>query len=300
MAHTVVFFIFLVSNIGGSLLPIGDPPLFLGYLKGVPFLWTLSLWKEWLLCASVLLAVYYLWDRFVAWPREPKRADLLDRRMIEPLRLNGAINLVWLGLTVLALAVLVPGKPLAGTTWIVPRFTREAVLIALTCLSLATTPRGLRKEAQFSYGAILEVAALFLGIFLTMQVPLEILHAEGSRLGLRTPMQFFWWTGALSSFLDNAPTYLVFLATAGTVSVGESLIRLNDGSVAPELLKAISLGAVFMGANTYIGNGPNFMVKAIAERQGVKMPSFFGYMIYSGLILMPLFVGLSLLFFGGP
>ena len=296
VVHTVIFFIFLVSNIGGSLLPLGDPPLFLGYLRGVPFFWTLSLWPAWLFCSTVLLLTYYLWDRLVFWPREPLMAQLRDRKMIEPLRVRGAVNFVWLIIVIAAVALMIPGKPLPGTRWLVPQFAREAVILAITGLSLLTTPKGLRKESQFSYGAILEVAALFLGIFLTMQVPMEILHAEGSRLGLHSSMQFFWWTGALSSFLDNAPTYLVFLATAQTLHAGGLHVVLNNGVVATHLLQAISLGAVFMGANTYSGNGPNFMVKSIAERQGVKMPSFFGYLLYSGLILIPLFIAVSILF----
>jgi Na+/H+ antiporter NhaD/arsenite permease-like protein len=296
--HTVIFFIFLVSNIGGSLLPIGDPPLFLGYLKGVPFLWTLSLWGPWAFSTGALLLVYYVWDRFFEWPREPALAQLLDRRMIEPIRVRGIINLLWLLGVVLAVALLVPGRSVPGLNWVIPRFFREGVLLALTAVSLATTPRGLRQETQFNYHAILEVAALFLGIFLTMQVPLELLRAGGSQLGVRTPTQFFWWTGLLSSFLDNAPTYLVFLAIAEALPTpaGTIPIPLNDGSVTPMLLRAIALGAVFMGANTYIGNGPNFMVKSIAERQGVRMPSFFGYMAYSGLVLIPLFIVVNWLF----
>jgi Na+/H+ antiporter NhaD/arsenite permease-like protein len=194
-------------------------------------------------------------------------------------------------------ALLIPGKPFLGTGWIVPRFLREVLLLGLVGASLTTTPAGLRKDVQFNYHAILEVAALFLGIFLTMQVPLEVLRAQGPSLGLRTPMQFFWWTGILSSFLDNAPTYLVFLATAQTLPLnGMGVLQLTDGSVGVSLLRAISLGAVFMGANTYIGNGPNFMVKSIAERQGVKMPSFFGYMIYSAVVLLPLHFAVGWLF----
>jgi Na+/H+ antiporter NhaD/arsenite permease-like protein len=171
-------------------------------------------------------------------------------------------------------------------------------MLALSAISLATTPRGLRKAAEFSYGPILEVACLFLGIFITMQVPLEILNARGSRLGLDRPFEFFWATGLLSSLLDNAPTYLVFLETAKTLPAGSlETLKLVTGSVRVDLLTAISLGAVFMGANTYIGNGPNFMVKAIAEARGIKMPGFFGYMIYSGLVLIPLFIAVTFLFF---
>lgn len=174
-------------------------------------------------------------------------------------------------------------------------------MLAMTALSLATTPRGLRKDVEFGYGAILEVACLFLGIFLTMQVPIEILRARGPDLGLSSPSQFFWATGLLSSLLDNAPTYVVFFETARTAPVvpGQAIVRLiHGGGVRQDLLVAISLGAVFMGANTYIGNGPNFMVKSIAEARGVKMPGFFGYMLYSGAILIPLFAAVTFLFVG--
>jgi Na+/H+ antiporter NhaD/arsenite permease-like protein len=297
--HTVIFFIFLVSNIGGCLLPIGDPPLFLGYLRGVPFLWTLTLWKPWLFCVGALLAIYYVWDN-LALRREPPGEEVRERRHYSPLRLRGTINLVWLLGVVLAVALIVPGRPLPGTHLVVGEFVREAVMLGLAGLSLATTPRGLRREAGFGYAAILEVAALFLGIFLTMQAPIEILQVRGPELGLGTPSQFFWAAGTLSSFLDNAPTYVVFLETALSLPApaGAAILRLpSGGTLAEARLAAISLGAVFMGANTYIGNGPNFMVKSIAEERGVPMPSFFGYMLYSVLILLPLFGVVTLLFF---
>ena len=296
--HTVVFFIFLVSNIGGCLLPLGDPPLFLGYLNGVPFGWTLSLIKPWLFCVGVLLSVYFVWD-LLAYRRETQVHRAADVRHLSPLRLHGTINLLWLLGVVLAVALIVPGKPLPGTDIVVRDFVREGVLLGLTGLSLATTPRGLRKDTEFSHAAIIEVGCLFFGIFLTMQVPIEILQARGAELQLTTPAHFFWATGLLSSFLDNAPTYIVFFETARSLpSAGHSgLLDLIGGAIRPDLLAAISLGAVFMGANTYIGNAPNMMVKLIAEQRRVKMPSFFGYMLYSGGVLLPLFVVTSILFF---
>jgi Na+/H+ antiporter NhaD/arsenite permease-like protein len=303
VAHTIVFFIFIVSNVGGTLLPIGDPPLFLGYLKGVPFFWTLRLALPWLVCLGVLLGVYYIWDRFVAFPREPEAILRTELEHYRPIRVDGRINLLWLGGVVAAVAWLVPGKPLAGTAWRVPDYLRELVLLAFALLSLATTPRGLRRDVAFTYEAILEVAALFLGIFLTMQVPIEILQARGRSLGLTAPIHFFWSTGLLSSFLDNAPTYVVFLETARSVAApaGTALVELQSGGpIAENLLAAVSLGAVFMGANTYIGNGPNFMVKSIAESHGVRMPGFFGYMLYSVAILIPLFVAIGWLFLRDP
>jgi Na+/H+ antiporter NhaD/arsenite permease-like protein len=291
--HTVVFFIFLVSNLGGSLLPLGDPPLFLGYLRGVPFLWTLGLWREWLLGSAALLAVYFCWD-CVAHARESEAALQADAATYRPLRIRGGLNFLWLLGVVLAVAVLVPEKALPGTNFIVPPLLREGVLLALTALGWVTTSREVRAANRFSFFAINEVGALFLGIFLTMQVPVEILQARGPELGLRTPVEFFWATGILSSFLDNAPTYVVFFQTAGTLRpAGMPLlhgVETATGAIPLPLLRAIALGAVFMGANTYIGNGPNFMVKSIAEQAGVKMPGFFGYMLYSGGVLLPLFV----------
>lgn len=298
--HTVIFFIFIVCNAGGCLLPTGDPPLFLGYLVGVPFLWTLRLAGAWAACSAILLAVYYFWD--AAAYRKESPADIArDETQVVPLRLRGTINLVYLAGVILATALLVPGQPLPFWRAVtVPEYLREGVMLALVVLSLATTPRGLREENRFSYGAIGEVAALFVGIFVTMQAPIEILRVRGPTLGLTEPWQFFWATGALSSFLDNAPTYAVFLQTADSLTsgAGPGILMLRDGQfIREDLLAAVSLGAVFMGAITYIGNGPNFMVKAIAEERGIRMPSFFGYMAYSIGILVPIFALLTLLFF---
>jgi Na+/H+ antiporter NhaD/arsenite permease-like protein len=298
VTHTVVFFIFIVSNIGGTLLPIGDPPLFLGYLRGVPFLWTLVLWKEWLFTLAALLVVYYVWDHY-AYKKETPRRILLDETRVERLRILGGINSVWLLAVVFATGTLDATKPFLHTSWTPPPHLREAIQLAFVGVSLATTPRGVRKAHDFNYGAIIEVACLFAGIFICMQVPIEILDAEGGRLGLNSPAKFFWATGMLSSALDNAPTYVVFFETANalTHAPGPGVLNLLSGHyIREDLLVAISLGAVFMGANTYIGNGPNFMVKSIAESCGVKMPSFFGYMMYSGCLLLPLFALVTALF----
>ncbi|HPD31328.1 MAG TPA: sodium:proton antiporter [Phycisphaerae bacterium] len=297
--HTVIFFIFLVSNIGGSLLPTGDPPLFLGYLFGVPFLWTLNLWKAWLFAVCVLLVVYWIWDT-LAYRRETVEDRMLDATQIEPLRIRGSLNFLWLLCVVLAVAVMVPGKELPGTSFAVPDFLREAVMLAFVGLAWMTTSPQIRKENNFDFCAITEVAVLFIGIFITMQVPIEILNAKGPELGLTKPWQFFWATGTLSSFLDNAPTYVVYFKTAGTLAP-EGMAMMGDvdtflKTIPIPLLVGISLGAVFMGANTYIGNGPNFMVKSIAEQSGIKMPSFFGYMLYSIVILIPLFLLITVIF----
>jgi Na+/H+ antiporter NhaD/arsenite permease-like protein len=282
VAHTVVFFIFLVSNIGGCLTPLGDPPLFLGYLRGVPFTWTLSLWPVWLAMVVMLLVVYGVWDT-IKHVHESPQALRFDRMHVEPLRLQGSINFLFLGLVIMAVAL-------------VPSPWRMLLMLAATGGSLRLGGTAARHVNQFTYAPIIEVAILFLGIFLTMIPALEFLDQYGASLGINTPAKFFWATGVFSSFLDNAPTYVTFFETART-QASHTLGGTTVAGVPDSWLQAISLGAVFMGANTYIGNGPNFMVKAVAEEAGIKMPSFFGYMVYSGIVLMPLFVGITLLVF---
>jgi len=278
VTHTVIFFIFIVSNIGGMLTPLGDPPLFLGYLQGVPFTWTLRLWLPWLTMTGTLLIVYFVWDS-LQYRREPKAARRLDRTQIEPLQIRGSVNAIWLGGVVAAVAFL--HEP-----------AREVAILALAAISLWRTPREIRRANQFTAYPMVEVAVLFLGIFLTMIPALELLHVRGGELGVRAPWQFFWTTGALSSFLDNAPTYVTFLALAQSLRLPAEVV-----GVPHVILAAISVGAVAMGANSYIGNAPNFMVKAIAEAASVRMPSFLGYMAYSGAVLIPLFVAVTFLFF---
>jgi len=306
--HTVVFFIFLVANIGGSLTPLGDPPLFLGFLRGVPFAWTFTLVKELLLVGSLVLAVYLALDTWL-WKRESP-----DVRAASPgtekLRIDGGINLLLLA-GVLAAVILSgiwhPGDlTIFGIHAGIQNLVRDAVLIGLLITSWIITPRSIRKDNGYSWGPIKEVAILFAAIFATIIPPLAILKAgeQGALAGLiqavRTPAQFFWATGILSSFLDNAPTYLTFLSTA----LGRLYPDLPERAAILRLiaehnyfLQAISTGAVFMGANTYIGNAPNFMVKAIAEESGVEMPSFFGYMKYSVLVLVPVFLLATWIFF---
>ena len=288
VVHTVVFFIFIVCNCGGCLLPIGDPPLFLGYLQGVPFLWTMVLWREWLFVNGLLLVVYALVDEFWFY-RHEKPADLRrDMTQLRRLRFSGwKLNVPLLVGVVLAVALLDPSKPVPGTTWHPWLYLREIVQFALVAASLWFGSQKLRNANRFNYHAIGEVAALFSGIFITMQPALQILGVRGDELGISSPAQYFWVTGALSSMLDNAPTYLVFFKAAQAMPAepGATLVA----GVEEVRLIGISLGAVFMGAMTYIGNGPNFMVRAIAEKSGVKMPSFFGYMVYSCIILLPLF-----------
>jgi Na+/H+ antiporter NhaD/arsenite permease-like protein len=278
VAHTVVFFIFLVSNIGGCLTPLGDPPLFLGYLQGVPFAWTLRLFVPWLFTVGLVLAVYAVWDRRAH--ATETRVDLKrDFYEVRPLRIAGKENLVLLLGVLAAVAFL-------EAPW------REAAIVALSVLSYARTDPELRRANRFTFHPILEVAALFAGIFVTMLPALDLLRARGAELGVREPWQFFWATGALSSFLDYAPTYLTFLALAQGLGLPADVV-----GVPHAILAAISLGAVFMGANSYIGNGPNFMVRSIAEERGVRMPSFGGYMLYSVGVLIPIFLLVTVVFF---
>jgi Na+/H+ antiporter NhaD/arsenite permease-like protein len=291
VAHTVIFFIFVVCNTGGCLLPIGDPPLFLGYLRGVSFTWTLSLWPMWLFMNAGLVAVYFLWDR--------RKYRLEDRAAVEHVPENaerfailGSVNFVFLAGVIACVALLDPSKAFPGTHWHAPEYFREVCMLTLAALSLTATSGDIRRKNAFNYAAIIEVAALFIGIFICMQAPVQMLNAYGAQLGFDTPTKFYWGTGVLSSFLDNAPTYVVFFETAKTMQVEGPTMA----GVATSFLAAISLGAVFMGAMTYIGNGPNFMVKAIAESNNIKMPSFFGYMLYSMAVLLPLSVAMNLLF----
>ncbi len=297
IVHTVVIFIFLVSNIGGTLLPIGDPPLFLGYLRGVPFTWTLQLWPAWATTCVILLIVYFFWDTMLCKRERPVDMQR-DATEHQPLRLSGSINFLWIGGIVLAAALVNTEQPLPGTNWTPFLYMRELIMLFFVAVSLQTTRKAVRKANNFNYAAILEVAALFSGIFVAMQVPLEVLEASGTAItaSMNEPWHFFWATGTLSSFLDNAPTYVVFFHLSQTMQDGATLEVFN-GTIPISLLVAVSLGSVFMGSMTYIGNGPNFMVKAIAEQEGVAMPSFFGYMFkYSIPILVPLFVLITLIF----
>ena len=297
-AHVVVFFIFIVSNAGGSLTPLGDPPLFLGFLKGVDFFWTArALWPQTLFLITSLLVLFWLIDRH--WYAKEGVLPVDPTPDTPRLGLDGQINFVLLG-GVIAL-VLMSGlwKPgievnLLGTPVGLEQLVRDAGLVAITALSLWLTPRAARQSNEFGWAPMLEVAKLFIGIFVTMAPVLAMLRAGeagafalvarsvADASGAPMPWAYFWFSGSLSSFLDNAPTYLVFFNLAG----GDPQVLMT--TLAP-VLAAISAGSVFMGANTYIGNAPNFMVKAIAEDRGVPMPSFFGYMAWSGCILLPLF-----------
>ena len=310
--HIIVFFIFLASNVGGSLTPLGDPPLFLGFLHGVPFFWTLNIAPHMGFVAVILLALFYVWDTLV-YRREQAQAPIQARQPqpYEPLRLEGAHNFLFL-LGVLG-GVLMSGTWRPGEVNILgvhvglQNLARDGILLLMALLSILTTRKQTRRDNEFTWFPIKEVAYLFAGIFMTIIPALAILRA-GSAGALawlleatREPAHYFWVTGMLSSFLDNAPTYLTFFNSA----LGKFFAGLPEQQAVHALLaqqsvylKAISTGAVFMGANTYIGNAPNFMVRSIAEEAGVEMPSFFGYFLkYTIPILIPLFVLVTWVFF---
>jgi Na+/H+ antiporter NhaD/arsenite permease-like protein len=309
VAHVVVFFIFTVSNAGGSLTPLGDPPLFLGFLKGVEFFWTVKwIFPETLFLLGSLLAIFYAVDSWFYKREGVLKVDPTpDTKDTRGFGIDGAINFLPLALVVALVLMSGTWKPgvvfdVFGTELTLQQLVRDLGLVGVTLLSLAITPKGVRALNTFSWAPMQEVAKLFVGIFLTMIPVLAMLRAgeagpfaavaqavtgEG---GQPLPWAYFWFSGALSSFLDNAPTYLVFFNLAG----GDPQVLMT--TLAPTLA-AISAGSVFMGANTYIGNAPNFMVKAIAEDRGVKMPSFFGYMLWSGAVLIPLFVVMTFIWF---
>ena len=305
--HVIVFFIFLVSNIGGSLTPLGDPPLYIGFLKGVDFFWPLQfLWSKTVVLCLILLAVFYVLDS-IMFMREGKPVAPPAETTPVPLRLKGYVNIFLLAAVVGVILASAFWKTdlhlvIAGVHVDAPNIVRVLALMGLAAISMMLTPMEYRKGNDFTWAPIAEVAKLFVGIFVTI-VPVIAMLKAGDK-GAFAPLlalitnpdgspnnvAYFWITGGLSSFLDNAPTYLVFFNAAG----GDPAALM--GPMAGTLV-AISAGAVFMGANTYIGNAPNFMVKAIAEEAGVKMPSFFGYMVWSAIFLLPSFALLTWLFF---
>lgn len=304
-SHIMIFFIFMVSNMGGCLTPIGDPPLLMGFMRGVPFFWSLHLFPVLIFNMVILLFVFYHLDK------RNYRRDIAEGRKPDiskpgtEFRIDGLHNIIFLIMIVAAviLSGVLPGMPAfqdaAGNARGIHIFGEvslsfpsliEIVLILLAAfLSFKTTDKEVRVKNHFTWGAIKEVAVLFIGIFITMQPALMLLKAVGPNLGITEPYQMFWATGALSSFLDNTPTYLVFLTTAGTLGFTGG-ISTTLGTLPAKMLSAISCGAVFMGANTYIGNAPNFMVKSISDENGVNMPSFFGYMLWSVAVLIPVFI----------
>ena len=310
--HIMVFFIFLVSNIGGCLTPIGDPPLLMGFSRGVPFFWSLKLFPLLLVNMAVLLFIFYWIDR-KAYCKDIAKGRMPDiNKPRTKVSIQGLHNLVFIVMIVAAviLSGILPDMPAfqnaAGevrgihiyghVTLTFPAIIEIVIILLAAFLSFKTTNPEIRVKNHFTWGAIKEVAVLFLGIFITMQPALMILKSVGGSLGITEPMQMFWTTGLLSSFLDNTPTYLVFLTTAGAMNFTEGIMT-TLGIVPVQMLLAISCGAVFMGANTYIGNAPNFMVKAISDENGIRMPSFFGYILWSLCVLVPVFLLDAFIFF---
>ena len=300
--HTILFFIAMVANCGGVLTPLGDPPLFLLYLRGAEFSWFQSLFPQWAFVGSILLFVYvaidtYIWKRKEVIGVRPRSKNEED----EPIKISfsGAINLFYLSAILLAVAFInpaeIPAIAAEDAPWYM-RFLREIVLIVVLLFSIATTHENVRKLNHFSWEPITEVAILFIGIFVTMTPALLYLNENAASLGINRPIQFFFASGALSSFLDNAPTAVAFHTVAEGLPMEEGATLV--AGVPEQMLTAIALGAVLFGAMTYIGNGPNFMVKAVAENEGIRMPSFFGYIFkFSLIILLPIYILLAITFF---
>ena len=295
--HTILFFIAIVANAGGLLTPLGDPPLFLLYLKGAEFSWFFHMVPEWALVNALLLLIYFIADTYY-YKKEPLENIKFDKTNVEPLGLKGNINFLFLAGVVASVAFL--NKQylpiMAESDW--AGFIREGSIVSMAVLSLLFTKKPIREANKFSWGPILEVAFLFFGIFITMIPALEYLKTNAHDLGINSNAQYYYATGSLSAFLDNTPTALAFHQLA---------LGMNDGSVVEGvryvagidemILTAICLSSVFFGAMTYIGNGPNFMVKAIAEESKIKMPSFFGYMIkFSLIVLLPVYILVQLIF----
>lgn len=310
--HLMIFFIFLVSNMGGCLTPIGDPPLLMGFMRGVPFFWSMHLFKILIFNMVILLTVFRFLDRR-AYCKDV--AEGLKPDISKPgtdIHIGGLHNLIFVVMIVGAVIVsgMLPSLPafqdadgnalgihvMGEVSLSFASIIEMLVILVAAFLSYKTTKEEIRIRNHFNWGPIKEVAILFIGIFITMQPALMLLKAHGASLGLTEPFEMFWATGALSSFLDNTPTYLVFLTTAGALGFTEGMST-SVGIVSTQMLTAISCGAVFMGANTYIGNAPNFMVKSISDENGVRMPSFFGYMLWSLAFLIPVFLIDTLVFF---
>lgn len=305
--HIMIFFIFAVSNCGGLLTPLGDPPLYMGFLRGVPFEWTLKLIPEWAFVVVCLLFIFHLLDSYMFTKEELEDKESLTESMAKAekkLHIDGAFNLGFLFMIVVIILlsgyVVYPMLAAAYGTGNASMGSQifQVFAMGLTMgISYKLTPVRIREANEFSFEPILEVACIFVGIFGAMIPALTILEAKGNALALTANWHYFWVTGILSGFLDNAPTYLTFVTLASSKHnlPTDNLSELASGH--PELLAAISAGAVFMGALTYIGNGPNFMVKTIAEHSGIKMPSFGGYIVWSAIVLVPLLVISTFIFF---
>ena len=294
--HTILFFIAVVANAGGMLTPLGDPPLFLLYLRGAPFSWFFNLLGPWLFVNTLLILIFFIIDSYY-YTKEPTTAITRDKEQIAPIRLKGGFNFIFLTGVVLAVAFLNENYIHVIHENHYYSFIREGVILLMAIFSLLTTNKIMRyTDNKFTWGPIVEVAFLFLGIFITMVPALLYLRENASSFGINTPMLFYYATGGLSAFLDNAPTAVSFHNLALGM-VGQFDANALMANIPEVLLKAISLGAVFFGAMTYIGNGPNFMVKAIAEENNIDMPGFFGYIFtFSIVILLPVYILTQILF----
>ncbi|HSR16734.1 MAG TPA: sodium:proton antiporter [Ignavibacteriaceae bacterium] len=290
--HTILFFIGIVANCGGLLTPLGDPPLFMMYLRGAPFAWFFNLFLEWLLTNGLLLIIYFFVDSYFH-RKESAAAIIRDITQIKPIKIEGKLNFYWLGGVVLAVAFLNEQYLEFIKINHYFRFIREAAILLMAYFSIIFTPRLTRVSNSFTWEPIKEVAYLFLGIFITMVPCLIYLEQNAKTLGVTLPHQFYYFSGILSSFLDNTPTAVTFHSLA--LGLGEQTGSIIAG-IPEEILKAICVGAVFFGSMTYIGNGPNFMVKAVAEENNIPMPHFFSYMYkFSLIVLLPVFVIVQLL-----
>lgn len=294
-AHTLFIFIAMVANCGGILTPLGDPPLFLLYLRGAPFMWFMEIYPQWVAIGVILLTGYYLVDLYIYKHKEPigvRPSHHYDDESGVSINIRGAKNFILLIGIVLSVAMINPSVIPAMAEHDAPfyiKFLREIALVVIIMLSLRLTKRKVREDNHFSWEPITEVAIIFIGIFVTMTPALIFLNQNASNLGITEPWQFYYATGALSSFLDNAPTAVALHTVAQGIAHGGDLVA----GVPAILLKAIAMGAVFFGSMTYIGNGPNFMVKSIAEKEGVKMPTFFGYVFWALIILLPVYASVQ-------
>lgn len=291
-AHTILFFIALAANTGGLLTPLGDPPLFMLYLRGVDFFWFLSLWPEWLFSNGLLLIIYFFVERYYYNKEEHSNEN---RFKFRKLKIKGKRNLVFIAIVVAGVAFINEGTfPFIKENPNL-KFLREAVLLAASVLSLLFTSKTIRKSNNFNWEPIIEVAYLFAGIFITMIPCLMYLEMNAVRFGLTKAFQYYYYTGSLSAFLDNTPSALTFYSLAKGMNLSSLEMA---GGIPANILRAISTAAVFFGSMTYIGNGPNFMIKAIAEQHKIEMPHFFGYMYkFTLIILLPIFILTQIIFF---
>jgi Na+/H+ antiporter NhaD/arsenite permease-like protein len=291
--HTILFFIAIVANCGGLLTPLGDPPLFMMYLRGAPFTWFFKLFAEWLFTNGLLLLIYYFTDSYYH-RKEPKEDILRDARNIRPIKLQGKMNFIWLAGVVAAVAFINKQYLPMIEVNSFAKFMREGVILVMAILSLVFTTRLTRVSNNFTWKPIEEVAYLFLGIFITIIPCVLYLESNAQNIGITMPHQFYYYTGVLSGFLDNTPAAVAFHSLA--LGLGVHSVNMVAG-IAEETLRAICMGSVFFGAMTYIGNGPNFMVKAVAEDNNIKMPHFFSYMFkFSLIVLLPVFIIVQLIF----